>query len=81
MEDGMERLRAMLENQTRWGKSVDVEPVLMPEPASSPSCFSSDPDDDEKILSFEHRVGGRLEHTVGHAEGKATNQNPRGVIH
>lgn len=76
----MERLRAMLENQTGWGKSADVESVLMAEPASAPSCFSSDPDDDERVLSFEHRVGGKLEHAVGHAEGKATNQNPREVI-
>jgi hypothetical protein len=69
MEDEMERLRVMLENQTGWGKSANVEPVLMAEP-------TSDLDDDEKTLSFEHRVGGRLEHAIGHAEGKITNQNP-----
>lgn len=73
----MERLRVMLENQTGWGKSANVEPVLMAEPTSAAGCyFSSDLDDDEKTLSFEHRVGGRLEHTIGHAEGKITNQNP-----
>jgi hypothetical protein len=80
MEDEMERLRAMLENQTGWGRSADGEPVLMTEPTFAASChFSGDPDDDdddEKTLSFEHRVGGRLEHAIGHAEGKITNHNP-----
>jgi len=73
----MERLRAMLENQTGWGRLADVEPVLMAEPTFTVSChFSSDPDDDEKTLSFEHRVGGRLEHAIGHAEGKIPDHNP-----
>lgn len=73
----MERLRAMLQNQTGWGKSADVEPVLMTGPTFSASYFSSDPDDDEKTLSFEHRVGGKLERTIGHTEGKVMNQNLR----
>lgn len=78
----MERLRAMLENQTGWGKSADVGPVLTAEPTFAGSGhFSSDPDDDEKTLSFEHRVGGRLEHAIGHAKGKVTDQNPREVIY
>ena len=67
----------MLQNQSGWGKSADVEPILMAEPTYAASHFSSDPDDDEKTLSFEHRVGGRLEHAIGHAEGKITNQNLR----
>jgi hypothetical protein len=76
MEDEMERLRAMLENQIGWGKPADFAPVLIAESASAASChFSSDVDDDEEVLSFEHRVGGRLEHTIGHGEGKAVNQN------
>lgn len=73
----MERLRAMLVNHTTRDVPADIEPVPMTAPASAASCyFSSDLDDDEKILSFEHRVGGRLEHAIGHAEGKAANQNP-----
>lgn len=70
MEDEMERLRAMLEKQTGWGKSTAIEPVLVAEPASAASChFSSDVDDDEEVLSFEHRVGGSLENAVGHDQG------------
>ena len=73
----MERLRAMLEKKTGWGKPADTEPVLMTGPASAASVqLWSDVDDDEEILSFEHRVGGRLEHTIGHDEGKAATQNP-----
>jgi hypothetical protein len=76
MEDEMERLRAMLENQAGWDKSTHFEPTF------AASChFSSDPDDDEKTLSFEHRVGGRLEHAIGHTEGKVTNQNPQKIIY
>jgi hypothetical protein len=70
MEDEMERLRAMLENQAGWGKLADVEPVLTTAPTSATSCHFSSDLDDEEILSFEHRVGGRLEHAIGHDEGK-----------
>ncbi len=71
----MERLRVMLEKQTGWGKIADVESALVTAPASAASCHLPSDLDDEEILSFEHRVGGRLEHTIGHGEGKTTNEN------
>jgi hypothetical protein len=76
MEDEMERLRAMLGlHLVREGPS-GFEPAQIPEPASAASLYlSSDPDDDEKVLSFEHRVGGQLEKAIGGAEGKARNQS------
>lgn len=65
----MERLRAMLEGQTGWGKKVDPEPVLTAAHASATNRRSSSDLDDDEVLSYEHRVGGRLQDTVGHDEG------------
>lgn len=71
----MERLRAMLGLHVVREDVASGELAQIPKPASAASLYlSSDPDDDEKILSFEYRVGGRLETAVGGAKGKAKTQ-------
>jgi hypothetical protein len=71
MEDEMERLRAMLGTHLVVEESTNFDPAHIPEPAPLANVYlSSDPDDDEKVLSFEHRVGGRLEHAIGGVEGR-----------
>lgn len=75
MEDEVERLRAMLNIQALCEKREDFELDLTPDTTSGTNPYlSSDPDDDEKVLSYEHRVGGRLENAVGYAKGEATIQ-------
>jgi hypothetical protein len=63
-EDGVDRLRMMLGEQLLQDRTAD--PALVRQQFA---CLSSDSDEDEKILSFEHRIGGSLEHCIGSTKG------------
>ncbi len=77
-EDEIERLRAILGDQDVCEEPTEEEPTAyvpltflpQPEPPSNANVYS-DSDDDEKVLSFHHRIGGDLAQVIGPAQGKA----------
>jgi hypothetical protein len=72
-KDQVERLESMLGEQSICQESGDSEVehrlVLVPEPETiRDGEIFSDPDDDEKILSVDHMIGGRLDQLLGPRE-------------
>jgi hypothetical protein len=76
-DDQVERLRIMLSEQEVWEEPEPPEAehrlvlVPQPEPLRDADIFN-DPEDDEKMLSADHIIGGRLGQLVDSGESESS---------
>lgn len=64
-EERLSRLHLLFDENDAWQKpDPQVTPFLAPQPPEETYC-SSDPEDDEQVRSYHHRVGVALQKPIG----------------